>query len=431
MKLLFTSLFSLLFAASFGQIIKGVCKDDKSGKAIPFINIVNGKNYTYTDTKGNFEIPGKAGDSLVFSHISYRRYTIKIEEGRSGEEVLQVKMESINKELSPFVVNGTQRPDTLVASPLWMIRDFFFFHDSLLLLTWEKNPNKCFLRLTDLNGTESASLPIKDKPLGFFKDVAGNIYLECKANTYRIDHYKGALYLQDVDEMTYYNAVRPGVGLSPKALFSTTWTAQKPEFAYLNINLKNPSADTMIHICDQHLYDLYYAEYKFLPFPVKCEINRRCRRTGEDKYEVAAAATGFTSSIWWHKLYAPLLMEDTFALVFDHYKDSLFRFNASGEIVSTANMDFHKDKAYRNKLIQDVTDQDIYALNFKNGFSSLGLVNTDDAKSAEPFVLSYRYAEQIRINGNRVFYLYRPFESSQNTFLYAEWIRENDLAEKK
>jgi hypothetical protein len=81
------------------------------------------------------------------------------------------------------------------------------------------------------------------------------------------------------------------------------------------------------------------------------------------------------------------------------------------------NMKFHEDKSYQKQLIQDETTGEVYAFYLRLGVSWLKNLSKN---SAEEFRLTHRYVEKIRIKNHQVFYLYRPFESSQNTFLYSE-----------
>jgi hypothetical protein len=102
---------------------------------------------------------------------------------------------------------------------------------------------------------------------------------------------------------------------------------------------------------------------------------------------------------------------------FDHYRDSLVIFDEHVQRSNQVNMKFHEDKSYQKQLIQDETTGEVYALYLRLGVSWLKNLSN---KSDEEFRLTHRYVEKIRIKNHQVFYLYRPFESSQNTFLYSE-----------
>ena len=332
------------------------------------------------------------------------------------------------RELQEVTIRETRKPDTVVSSPVWMIRDYHFRGDSLYLLTWEKNPDKCMLRLFNRAGKELAARKLNDTPLGFFKDVYDIIYLECKAETYRIEASAGAIQLQTIDERFFNAAIRPTVAATDDHFFISSFHPYRPDFAFLHSDRKSHLTDTLLEVRDQHLYDLYYSEYKFLPFKTQCAIKRQSRETGRSKYEIAAEVSGFTQSLWWRKLYSPLMKCDSAVYIFDHYRDSLFCFNTTGELQSQQAMVFHKDKTYKQEIVQDEFTKELYSLHFRGGKYSLSPINLATAQEGEPMQLHYRYVENIRVRNGKVFYMYRPFESSQNTFLYSELLPSGQLA---
>jgi hypothetical protein len=332
------------------------------------------------------------------------------------------------KELREVTIRDVRKPDTLIQSPTWMIRDFHFRGDSLVLLTWEKNPDKCTIRLFDRTGKELASHKLADKPLGFNKDVYDKLYLECKSATYRLDFYSGAIYLQAMEEKFYYSAIRPTVAANNELFFVSSFHPKRPDFVFLRTERISRETDTLLEIRDSHLYDLYYSEYKFLPFKTQCAIKRLSRETGQSKYDLAAQFSGFTQSLWWRTLYSPLIHADSAIYVFDHYRDSVFCFTQDGALDLKLEMKFHKDKTYKKQLIQDEVTKELYALHMHGGTYTLAPVSYVDASEGNEIPLFYRYVEHIRIRNNEVFYLYRPFESSQNSFLYTEQLPLRQLA---
>ncbi len=332
------------------------------------------------------------------------------------------------KELHEVTIRDVRKPDTLVQSPVWMIRDFHFRGDSLVVLTWDKNPDKCTIRLIDRVGKELASMKLNDKPLGFHKDVYDKLYIECKSATYRLDFYAGAIYLQAMDERFYFTAIRPTVAANEELFFLSSFHPQRPDFAFMRTNRMSRETDTLLEIRDAHLYDLYYAEYKFLPFKTQCALKRQSRETGKSKYDLAAEFTGFTHSLWWHTLYSPLVHNDSLVYIFDHYRDSLFCYSADGELSKKLEMHFHKEKTYKKQLIQDEITNEVYALHFHGGNYSLAPISLIDASEGNEIPLYYRYVDHIRIRNNRVYYVYRPFESSQNSFIYTEQLPMSNLA---
>jgi hypothetical protein len=69
-------------------------------------------------------------------------------------------------------------------------------------------------------------------------------------------------------------------------------------------------------------------------------------------------------------------------------------------------------------------------LHFRAGKYSIAPIRLTDASEGPAFPLHYRYVEHIRIRNAKVYYIYRPFESLQNTFIYSEEIPQSQFAER-
>ncbi len=332
-------------------------------------------------------------------------------------------------ELPEFEVSALIRPDTVVSSTVWMIKDFAFMNDDIFILTWEKRPEKCILRRINSKGKEVYSKEIEGEPLGFYTDVFKQIFLELKEITYVIQSSTYGFNLYNVNEEIYCNSIRPTIGKTKSFFIGSTWHPERPEFAYM-IGDKT-SMDTLLTIKDSHLFDLYYSEFRFLPFPTQCSIKRRCRETGESKYEIAAQVSGLTHSLWWKKLYSPLFQMNDSIFVADHYADSLFVFNCDGEIIRGNPISFHKMKGYGNEVLLDEYTMTWYAKYFRNGITRLFPLNEVGVINGDAIELSYRYIEKIKLYNGKAYYLYRPFESSQNTYLYSELLPARILFAEK
>lgn len=381
---------------------------DQDGKPVTSAVVNNGNKQVFSNAKGFFGIDTVRVKHLQINRTGYEPLRIDVSSISGNTIVLQRKENT----LGTFEVSGTLQPDTIVSSPVWMIKDYVFWGDSIWLLTWDKRPDRCMLRLFDQQNRELKVYKLQDQAERFFKDAAGTIYLECLSSVYQVSIYA----LLSIRTDDYYSGIRRVPVMNDSAMVYSTWRHDRPEFAYLKLDRKG-NYDTVLTVQDKRLRDLYFAEFKFLSFKDQTEIRRRCRRTGEDQYHLAAASTGFTRSIWWHPLYSPIMKQNEQFEVFDHYRDSLVVFNQQLKRDDQANMSFHEDKSYQKQLIQNETTGEVYALYLRLGVSWLKNLSKNNA---EEFRLTHRYVDKIRIKNLQVFYLYRPFESSQNTFLYSE-----------
>jgi hypothetical protein len=167
----------------------------------------------------------------------------------------------------------------------------------------------------------------------------------------------------------------------------------------------------------------YEFEYYFMSPREKLEARRAADKLGVDKTYLAALMTGFHKSIYYEPVYAPLFIIDDTLIVFDHYKNKLFKFNEFYEPADSISINYHfiqNDKKWIKQLIRDEATDKIYTVHEKSGYYYLSSLNLYSGESELIIKLSHPYPENIRIKNGHVYYIYRPFGSAQNKFLYRE-----------
>jgi hypothetical protein len=171
--------------------------------------------------------------------------------------------------------------------------------------------------------------------------------------------------------------------------------------------------------------ELYRSEYKWADIRTKLWAKEKENETGIDA-EIWVGANYFTQSIYYKQLYAPLFVINDTVLVFDHYKNWMYRFSRVGNMIDSLPIYYHlqpKQTGWKKQLIQDQITGQIYLLFDKAGWMSLKRFDVKTGKLAETIPLSFRYADKILIRNNCVYYTYRPFETAQKKFLYKERFR--------
>ena len=71
-------------------------------------------------------------------------------------------------------------------------------------------------------------------------------------------------------------------------------------------------------------------------------------------------------------------------------------------------------------MIQDRVTGEIYAVYERAGYTYIGWIDTKSGEISEHVRLNHRYIQQISIFKNQVYYIYRPYESTQKKYLYKE-----------
>ena len=81
-----------------------------------------------------------------------------------------------------------------------------------------------------------------------------------------------------------------------------------------------------------------------------------------------------------------------------------------------------ESKNWEQPLLKDKEKQKVYALFKRGGYHYLKNINLQNGQTKTAFKLFYRFVEQPKIKDGYVYYIYRPFESTQRKFLYREAI---------
>jgi len=175
-------------------------------------------------------------------------------------------------------------------------------------------------------------------------------------------------------------------------------------------------------IRDDLMMELYLAEYKWVDVRTKLWAKNLEYETGIDA-EIWVGANYFTQSIFYKELYAPFFKVDNELIVFDYYRNQMFIHDANGLVLGSGAIEHHLDKknsGWKAELLQDRKFGNIYAWYEKAGISFLGRINSQTGDIPSKYQLNFKYLEGIQVHDNFVYYIYRPFESSQKKFLYKE-----------
>ena len=112
-------------------------------------------------------------------------------------------------------------------------------------------------------------------------------------------------------------------------------------------------------------------------------------------------------------------------MIFDHYSNYLYKFDNEFKKTDSIPINYHKGKSKKNweqPILKDKEENKLYALYLKNGFYYMKYINLSNGEVKIAFKLNYRYIENVKVKNGFVYYIYRPFESTQKKYLYREVI---------
>ena len=177
-----------------------------------------------------------------------------------------------------------------------------------------------------------------------------------------------------------------------------------------------------MHIEDEWMMELYKSEYKWMDVRTKLWAKNKEYETGIEA-EVWVGANYFTQSLYYKEAYAPLFHRNDSLFIFDYAHDQLTIFSSWGRALDTIPIYYHYNPTktgWKKNMIQDKETGAFYGVFETNGYSYLGLIDVTSGKITNKVKLAFKYVDKIRVNNNFVYYVYRPFESTQKKYLYKE-----------
>ena len=443
-RIIFISIFFAGLFSSQAQIISIKCIDQKTGDLIPNVNAslnlfsaddLNSSYNAPSNSKGSlfFSIPEfKLGMSLsfVFSHPIYEGLS-KIVRPKSSFDTLKLQIalyQTKVRELKQIVVKAPGIPDTVFHSDRLSVADFEIQNnEEIILLTYPNQLRKGSEILLFDGVNIKSNFQINDEPKYLVRDYRGNAHVVCKEKVFGVYVSDNLIELGQIPKDYFFKYVAPIVDTNASKMYFSNFNKDYPAFDYFVFDNEDSTYRSILNIKDDLMMELYRSEYKWVDVRTKLWAKNKERETGIDA-QIWVGANYFTQSIYYKEVYAPLFHRNDSVFVFDYPKDRLVIFNRLGESLDTISIYHHyqsKKTGWQQQLIQDKVTGVIYAQYEKDGNMYLGIVDVKTGEINEKVKLNYKYVEKIRVHNNKVYYVYRPFESTQKRFLYKEKLPYN------
>ncbi len=398
------------------------------------IQVLNSNYNAVSDKKGNFSlsIPHKKHISLLIKHASFNNRIKELDINDTINSIyVNIALSEKQILLDSVTIKATNKPDTLVYSGKFSIYDFDFYEDNYILLTAANKLDKAELKLADFNGKILSTTKIPSSAgvaKELFHDYMGYTNVICEYSIYRIVVYNNSFLTFQLDAKDFNSFVKPIIDtLNNKLIFSDYWK-EYPSFNYYSYDAKSKTKSPLISITNEDLMSIYNMEYYYMKPRDRLDAREIADEYKIDKKVAAALMTGFTKSLFYDPLYAPLfILKDTIC-IFDHYKDALFHFDKHGKKLDSVAISYNHPKNWREwkrLMLKDDVENTIYAVYAKDGHKYLKLIDYRTGKDKGKYKLIFHSGDKVKIRDGYVYYVYRPFESTQEKFLYRERITLN------
>lgn len=429
-------LLMLLTASAFSQTtVRIVAKDRSNGDPVSrvFIRQYQGDSMVksqYTNLKGAayFTVSTTEATRFELEHIAFsplENIPTKIFSGKPGDTLtLQVRMYYLKERmLDQVVIKPIGVPDTIFESSRVSVTDFEFLPDNnLLLLTYPKNLKKGTELVLYDGFNLLGEIPLPEKGQELIRDYRGNPHVVTDKNVYGITETNKRIQIAQIGKDYYMTYIAPIVDTSYTKYYFSNFNPNYPAFDYFTFDIVDSTYRKIAKVQDDLMMELYRSEFKWVDVRTKLWAKEKENETGIDK-EIWVGMYYFTSSIYYKELYAPMFERNDSIFLFDHYKNLLFKYSYQGDIIDSIPIYYHlqaKENGWKKDLIQDYETGEIYIHYELAGKAQLRHFNTTTGKLSSPIELHFKYPENIQIKGNSVYYIYRPFESTQKKYLYRE-----------
>src|SRR5690606_31960360 len=162
------------------------------------------------------------------------------------------------------------------------------------------------------------------------------------------------------------------------------------------------------------------SEYKYMSGRDKVIAMDLELETGIDREIIAGHMTGFYDNIYFSVPYAPLFVVNDTILIFDHTTERIRRFDRDLSSLDEIPMTHHNDRSWKKVVLQDPATKRIYSLHTKGSRTSVREIDLSTGEMGRSFTLIHPFPEEVKIHDGHVWYVYRPYGSTQRRTLYRE-----------
>ncbi len=426
-------LLGLLFMATFSFAQRlGYVQSQESNGPISGAYVLSDQGYScYSDSLGVFQLGSMqlgnrltivaAGFQTLYTQLSFSGQIFQLTPAFNVQTPLEI----------------TAEPRVVFGSETWNVGDFIWDKNGeLQLLIYQKE--KRWKRQEDANRTifENVSVAfltnnvserqwqriyLEEEAVGFYQQFPGEVIVEGERNHYlKVDDH--LVLLPDSVFEPYFKPVVEK--LSDQKFIVSDYQPDYPAFSYYRAE-KDSQWIPLHFIQDEKEMELFRSEYKYLGPREKLEAFQFELDNKIDKEIVGAYMSGFPNKSYHTPIYAPLILLGDTILVFDHLHNWVTFYNNDGVKIFQMPTHHHLKKGmgkWMGEIWRDASTNKMYTAYEKSGKVKWFEMDVFNDILNPCMELAYRYSEKIKVRDGEVFFIYRPFESSQKRYLYKQKI---------
>lgn len=408
-------------------------KNADNRKLIEDVYVTEGKRIWVSDENGEVLVdPENYPLCLEVSHLSYVDTVFCLQ--KSPDKLITLFLEKENVAIPEAIISTA--PRVVYGHDRYHVADYFVDDQGTVLLTYEseklmkrvEEKGRHFYegcRIVWLDTLEEVlhSVPVNGICEGFYKQFPDGLILKRKESYMWVDRSYESMFVSPLTDGQFEQYIQPIKERHDSLLVASNWLADYPMFDYLYFEENDSLARLLTTIEDEWLMKQFRAEYRWLTGREKLEAYRTELETGIDKEVVGGFMSGISQQLFYKPLYAPIFNLEKDMVIFDHHNDYILHFDTSPAVVDSVEIDYHRNKESRfwdRKVIQDPSTSQFYLIYSKTGKTWLREIDPFTGERSDPIELEHRYPDEISVFDKTLHYIYRPYESSQTRYLYAQ-----------
>ena len=413
-----------VYAQQRGKVISFNTKKPISGAVVKWSN---GKQVAVTDEQGEFAIPS-SNNGYVVQSIGYYDYTTtKI--GRLielTEQIYQMPVLSI-----------TDKPDSIFGSVKYSVGDFVWWNGKLTMLLYEHEKlmkpandkrdlwEDAWIAQVDSFGKIISSFHINEPAERFHLAPTGACFVLTENSVFQLQA-EPFLHLDKLSYESFRQEFEPICGFLNSNIVFHTFTEEYPEFSFYLLKKDSTDPIELEHVADSLTMELFKSEYKYMDGRAKRIAYQYELGYGVPKEIVAGQMTRFKESPFYRDPIAKIVQFESSWTIFNISQGQVLKINSEGEFVSRMNMLGDRNLSNlpdQEKILNVQYDSErrevVCFTKLRSGESAMYTVKEDGSLVLRKN-LYWRHIRNAQIKNGRVYYLYRPYESRNNWYLYAE-----------
>ena len=433
LALLLLFIASTLFAQTEGKVfIVEALVCDSIGAAIKDVAVYDAKDNlrSVTDRDGIARIATRMGESLYFSHLSFKKKAVRMDkktliEGEDGRYSLLIVMQRKTNTLTEVTVTENAPHLAYANKKVWVI-DYKVQHDGIYMVAG--NGDESVLLHLGFGQDTISRKPIAPKFQELYHDAFDNLHLMGPDSTYQIHCDGKELHLlYGNSKETFRQKLKPLVAATDSLLVLETRKNYGQEVVFVAVNRNNGQrfvlediGSTTVEMARNWAYDNYRDA---LIDAVGSEETVYMRDFGvheEASGEVNNLKDSVKKRVMLRSVYCPLFGINNELYLFAFPTDELFVFDENGQLLRKLELDFHKffgvglskhlvsNNPWDKNLVFDPVKKMMYA-QFKgsDGIVTLKEVDLADGKTKREIRLTdHTFPQNIQVYNGEVYYLY-------------------------